>query len=475
MRTDGGALPTIGVSVFHPLMRAVKPKTEVLEGRTNCLLKRKTRLVTKNAATDDAPPGEEEEGEKPVENEEEEGTGGEAVSRDALVYAVPVGGRTLQLTPKEKDTIIQTAAAGAMTGLTIICFKREEDVLLPEHMITRSAFLHFNWAANEEHRSTSIKFFVQLVRSLYAKRRVAIAQYRWRAVSQPRLVALVPTLDGDESVSSQPSAGGSVNHNSKYLKLRPPPVPPLASRPVEGLGFYLVPLPYAEDLREVPPLEQTTLAVKGNTPVLDEEADPLTTAQINLAKEIIRKLTVHYNITAVPNPSLQLIYHVLQQLALRRVDGGGGGAGEAGEFLLADSNAQGKAPNSDTFTDFTLPDEEGLRRYVQLYHQFNTTVLEEGYDADKLCPQPRTATTRARVPAGTDGNDSSDKKVKKEENASSDITELIESYFERNALSQSTVAQLKEYIKTHHINAKGATKKDALVDVVSAHLKKKKK
>lgn len=448
LRRDGGSVPRMDVSIYHPLMPARPPRTAWLEGSTNALLKRQTRLVRKGTAAHHG--GARQEGDDRAC--EETTHGGDlqqqlTINPEETRYTVSVGGVTLSFTAAERRSLTEVAAGGANVGLTIVCFKRYEDVVQAKHAVHRSAFLHPNLRNGG---GDALRLFVQLVRTLRKQQKVAIAQYIMRKGAAPKLMALVPSPTASEAEL----AGSSAALN----KLPAMTSVPLNSLPAEGLGLYVVFLPYADDIRSVPRLSDLTSVNKEGPTQLDgEAADILTAAERQLGRQVVNSLTVPYDIAAVPNPTLQRVYHTLQELALRRLV-----KTEGSEEVEAAAAGVAGSRRGDP-EDYTIPDRAGMARYACLFHDFNTHILNSSYDADELCPQPRegtvAATRRPRAPSGA----TTDRDVNRRKGVADDILFVVQDHARRNAWHRLTVAQLKAYLAAVNVPTGGATKKDELV------------
>ncbi|EPY27150.1 ATP-dependent DNA helicase 2 subunit 1 [Strigomonas culicis] len=426
----GQPRPAVAVSIYVPLLRARPPAVEWLERATNAVVKRRSRLVVRPAARPHAA----------EESEESEGGEAEAEARvvapEEVQYSITVGGRAVRFTAAERAALVQVAAADAGVGLTVVCVKSRAAVEPVPYALRRCSFVHADLRAGGPH---SLRLFVQLVRALHARGRVAVAQFRPRAASAPRLVALLPALDG---------------------------VAPARSLPAEGLGFYLCPLPYGDDLRPDPDLATATLAVRHNPP---RAAEPPTPAQVGLAGELVQRLTVAYDLAAVPNPTLQLHYRTLEELAVRRLP-------------AADGDVKGEAAEAapPAFVDYTLPDAAGMGAFRDLMHDFNTLVLSGEYSADAYCPgagvaegaavrrrDPSPAGARRRV-KGEDG-------APPEAVAAQHVCNRVAQAEDNGALDGLTVVELKEYLRVVKAPGGGAKRKAELLESVRTALKREQK
>lgn len=356
--TAATAFPRVAVQVFLPVMRCKKPHFTWIEGATNAVVTSETRLVLRE-------------------------TGAEIAYSD-IISAVRVGDVEIRF---NKNEIALMKGQFGNKGLTILGFKSCDAVKF-KHSISRSAFIHP--VTGDSENAESIRLFVQLHRSLAAKRRVAIAQLVARPGAAPRLVALMPNTDPrDEAVL--------------------------------GLGFHMVYLPYADDIR----------SVRVNDPKHPRKVAAPDEDIVVKAKKVIRELQndVH-DYKAVENPVLQRHYHVLQQLA------------------LCDDTRP--APQ-----DSTLPDKDGMSRPKVKKHmkEFIDSAFPPGYSPEVFCPTPKPA----KPPPS------------KDELAAIDFDKL-----ERDGkIATLTIPYLKEYLKQNNSDTSQAKVKADYVELVTSLVRKK--
>ncbi|ESL11050.1 KU70 protein [Trypanosoma rangeli SC58] len=423
---DGSSVPTMAVSVYHPFLSAPSQRAEWLDRRTNTIVPRRTQLIVRRApsVSDSSRLRREETAHRTAgaadangheylastEKEKEDEGMEVVVTSDHLLHSTVVGGRRLFFSPQERQHILLTATAGVAVGFFILCFKHFKDVLAHKHAISKSTFLCPNPHDGGE---ASLRLFVQLTRTLLRQNKVAVAQYVARQGAVPRLVALVP----------------------------PPPAVsvPAYSLSVKGLGLYVVPLPYAEDLRAVPSLPCFSPAT------IPSQED------VDVAARVVSSLSVSYDISAVPNPSLQLRHQTLQEMALR--------------FMAASGVVQSSKPGNKpgVMADMSLPDRVGMAQHAPLFHEFTTRLLDPSYDADRLCPQPKRGRT---VAAKTSHAEKSDCR-EGDDGTGNAVIHLVEAAFEQNALPTLTVMQLKAYLGVLGQSAAGARRKDDVIEVVT--------
>lgn len=316
--------PSMYVQFYLPVMKASKPKFCWLDSATNALVSTETRYLSKETGAVVTP----------AEMQFSTSIAGETLffqksEQTALRTAVAGSGLSSSSTSSAVDS---ESAAGKRSSLTVLGFKTRQDAIKWKHSVGRSCFVHCS--ASRGGGAESHAFFVQLHRTLTAQGKVAIAEYVSRPGVAPRLVALVPSSLND---------------------------PPLAVEPVTGLGFYLTPLPYADDIRSLPSLKTA-------------EPHHAKEPEVTRAKKIIKKLTVSYDPLSIPNPGLQRQYRVLQRAA-----------------LLEEPSSSTSTTSAELGDDLTLPDAEGMQKFHPLYKDFKEAVLPPHYNASAVCPAPKPA------------------------------------------------------------------------------------
>ncbi|KAH9599091.1 Ku70/Ku80 [Trypanosoma melophagium] len=418
---NGSSVPTMAVSVYYPVMPVQTQRMEWLDSRTKKIVKRQTQHVVKTSSLSSLL------SEADKENDDNNKKTDEVsiVNPENLLQSIVLGGRRLFVFPQEKERVIATTTNNVTVGFSILCFKHTEDILKHKHSLQKSSFLHPNLNDGGE---GSLRLFVQLTRTLLQQNKVAVAQYLASRTAAPRLVALVPSPPSFSFSSysySHPSMGLSSILTSSGISSS-------SSTPVEGLGLYVVPLPYAEDIRKVPTLP----CFSDNTTPKPEE--------LALATRILSSLSVSYDIHAVPNPLLQHRLQLMQKMAMQQttLDKGNNNTNEL-----------------ETVKDLSLPDREGMRHYAHLFQEFNNTVLGPSYDADKLCQS-----YKPKVVAGVKTHRTGEST---DDSANDAIVRLVKKAFENNALQTLTVLQLRSYLNAVGESTDGARRKDDLIQVVT--------
>ncbi|CCW59626.1 unnamed protein product [Phytomonas sp. EM1] len=397
---------------------------------------------------------------------------GTVLNPDEVSCATEIGGITIFFTHTQRAKLAEVAAAGATHGLTIVCFKRYEDVIQHKHIFHCSAFVYANLFEGGHH---SLRLFVQLVRTLRTQGKVGIAQYAKKHIP-PRLVALVPSPDSAAARQQ---------------------VIPETSLPAQGIGFYMVPLPYADGIFPVPDLAMLPSRIENLSPKLSPDA--VSDKDIQLATRVIDALSVRYDILAVPNPWLQLRRHVSEDLVLRQLVSPKAEGVKREPSLGASRSAIPLAPckgpeieraSMSLPRDWTLPDKAVMARHATLFQDFNASVLASSYNPESLCAQPRIMTVVSRRPRAYGDTDDNMKDGTRSGNSApithprmqrkgynhfqsekkwgccsaQEIRELVRDAADRNAWHRLTVMQLKEYLKTVGHAMRYDSKKDALIE-----------
>ncbi|KAF7713025.1 ATP-dependent DNA helicase II subunit 1 [Penicillium ucsense] len=198
-------------------------------------------------------------------------------------------------------------------------------------------------------------------------------------------------------------------------------------------GMWLIPLPFADDVRENPPA------------VLSVSPDDLTDAM----RQVIGQLQLPrgtYDAQKYPNPALQWHYRILQALAL-------------------DEDYPGE------------PEDKTKPRYRQIDKRAGDYVLEWSRLLDMIFDkmyggQAATTSTLVKREARDAGEGASRppaKRVKTEEPA--DLEEQVRQCYERGTLKKLTLHVLKSFLNAHGRATAG--KKDDLIDQVEQYFERK--
>jgi ATP-dependent DNA helicase 2 subunit 1 len=149
--------------------------------------------------------------------------------------------------------------------------------------IKQSTFLY----PSEEYFIGSTRVFSALHQKLVESNLMALTWFIARRNAAPVIAALIPTLTALDD-DSKPNLAG-------------------VSRTGCPQGLHLIPLPFADDIRQDPPMPQ------GENPL--RAPDSL----VNMMRDVVRQLSLPkgiYDPSKYPNPALQWHYRILQALAL---------------------------------------------------------------------------------------------------------------------------------------------------------------
>ncbi|KAI1622947.1 ATP-dependent DNA helicase 2 subunit 1 [Exophiala viscosa] len=278
--------------------------------------------------------------------------------------------------------------------------------------IKNSTFLY----PSEEAYVGSTRVYSALHRKLAKDKLFALTWFVPRKNATPVMAAMVPTLSAKPTEENSNAAGASITGAPQ--------------------GLHLIPLPYADDIRQNPP---TTHETPLRAP--DELVDSMRPImqQLNLPKGI-------YDPSKYPNPSLQWHYRILQALAL-----------------------DDEIPEK--------PEDKTVPKYRQIDKRVGSETTEWGKTLEKVFKEyqvenPDTISTGSK--RYTNGQSSSaggaSKKVKTEA-AGGVGEEDIRKLWEKGKLASLTVAQLKEFCGSKKISATG--KKADLVERIEEWLESK--
>lgn len=259
---------------------------------------------------------------------------------------------------------------------------------------------------SEEDYVGSTRTFSALYQTLQSTRQYGIAWFIARKNAAPILAALIPTVkpaDEDEDPSTEPS-------------LLPD-------------GIYLLPLPFADDIRDPPPLPDHV---------------PKSTASLtNAFHPICQQLLLprgSFNPSKYPNPALQWHYRILQALAL-------------------DEDLP-EQPEDRTIPKYRSIDKRA-GHYVLEWGQ----NLEETYlNFQKENPASTSILAKRERGGGANENGTSKKKVKTESAQESVSDEQMRAHVKKGTIKKFTVGELKDWLTEKKLPISG--KKGDLVDRV---------
>ncbi|ESN99570.1 hypothetical protein HELRODRAFT_192857 [Helobdella robusta] len=264
-------------------------------------------------------------------------------------------------------------------GLYLIGFKKKS-LIKPYFHIRPAQFIY----PDEKTAPGSTTLFVALLKKCTDLSMVIICRYIPRKNTPPKFVALWPQEE---------------EMDENKVQLTPP-------------GFHIIFLPYADDFRKVN---------------FEEDALRATAAQVDKAKELVKKLQFQFNSDSFENPQLQQYYNNVEAMALAR-----------------------DCP--EEISDFTQPDEEKIeKRAGKLIKEFKELV-----QMDKR--STTAANKKKNAPNAVGGG-----KTSKHDD------ELdVEKEARNGKLNRLTVPILKECIKKLNIKSTG-TKKAELIEAINEH------
>lgn len=253
---------------------------------------------------------------------------------------------------------------------------------------------------SEDHYIGSTRVFAALHQKLLSSKKIAIVWYIARTNAAPVIAALYP---------------GAEERDEKDIQSMPP-------------GLWLIPLPYADDIRAVPEI-----------PNLIRAPEPL----IDRMRTIVQQLQLpkaRYDPAKYPNPALQWHYRILQAMAL-------------------DEELPEKAE------DKTVP------KYKQIDKRVGEYALEWGRELQALHQVwekenrggALSVGTGGKRAAGADGGGAG-KKVRVEVDDVGVDDASMRKAFERNTVAKMTVVALRDWLAGKGLDTKG--KKGELVERV---------
>eukprot|EP01059_Diplonema_ambulator_P036298 TRINITY_DN9003_c0_g1_i1.p1 TRINITY_DN9003_c0_g1~~TRINITY_DN9003_c0_g1_i1.p1 ORF type:complete len:725 (+),score=279.62 TRINITY_DN9003_c0_g1_i1:46-2175(+) len=362
---QGFDTPSMGVKLYLPSVRAKRGTPVNLDAKTNIPLVSETKYICSST--------------------------GAILTESDMGRVCDVGKESVVFTPAEMQEM--TGQFGTQ-GLRILGFKPSSSVKMT-HQIGTPYFLE----PDERTVAGSVKVFTALVLKMAEMDKVAVAEMISRKGSAPRLVALVPQLETHEMDGSRD----------------------------ECFGMHVLPLPYAEDIRDVTLPE----------PIATPNHDTL----VVKAKQIIRRMQLQpafeggesrYDAFDYPNPALQKHFTVLQSIALEE--------------------------DYEKVPDYTLPDYKSMESFKQLFKNYKDVAYAKVYDPERVVG----VAGMKRSLADYDGHD-----PKKVDISSIDFVK----HYTDNTLSSLLVAQLRQYCKDNKEDASGL--KADLVQTVKMSIKEK--
>jgi len=196
---------------------------------------------------------------------------------------------------------------------------------------------------------------------------------------------------------------------------------------IEPSGFSIIYLPCSDNIRKMNFDKQP----KANND------------QIDIAKNIVKSIRIKdFDSRNFENPSLQKHYVGLQALALER---------EVEEEVI----------------DYLIPDEEGMKRYEDLYEHFVSEIFPENYKPEEaVVKKPKAKGTKRK----REDNDEEGKVVKKRKVNDNPVDWNTVTEDELKKLS---VEQLKDYYRSNEIKGFSKLKKIELIEGIINHKSQK--
>lgn len=385
---SGLRVPLLSVSIYTPILPATGQKATKLDASTNRRVATRSELWRRTTTTTAAD----------ADTDAAASSPPTPVQPDEVSYATTVAQQVIFLPPDERRAMASVAGGGGKSsrlGLTLICLKPHSEVVRHELNVKRPYFVRCAASSLEEGGDVAddgaqYTLFHTLVHSMAQRQLVGIAEYVSRQGTAPRLVALIPLLP-----PSPPEIDGATRTRMEG--------------PVEGTGFYMMPLPYAEDLRGPPPLPTVTTKKPATTtrrtaakPAIPTASPIPSEEDVRLACGVVEALTVPYDLQAVPNPALQRQQLVLQDLAV-----GVGSSSAQNPYATSvsgnDADHRNSSSSIDVWRDWSLPDAAGMRKLDPMLHTFHRQVVCVGDDSVFHSYQPEvlcaSATSRTKVEA----------------------------------------------------------------------------
>ncbi|OCT50718.1 ATP-dependent DNA helicase II subunit 1 [Cladophialophora carrionii] len=282
--------------------------------------------------------------------------------------------------------------------------------------VKNSTFLY----PSEEDFVGSTRVYSALHRKLCKDNLFALTWFVPRKNAVPVMAAMVPTLSAEDNDDKSNAAGVSATGAPQ--------------------GLHLIPLPFADDVRQNPP---STHEIPVRAP--DELVDAMRpiVQQLNLPKGI-------YDPSKYPNPSLQWHYRILQALAL-----------------------DDEIPEK--------PEDKTIPKYRQIDKRVGVEAIEWGKVLERsfrgyLEDNPDAAPTGSKRPPSNGATvqptkAGAGKKVKWEDGSKAIDEAQIRQLWQKGQLAKLTVAELKEFAALAKIPVTG--KKADIVDKIEGWLESK--
>ena len=148
-------------------------------------------------------------------------------------------------------------------------------------------------------------------------------------------------------------------------------------------GFQLIPLPFADDLRD----NKSIFEAAGITQKDQGIMDTLSKEEKNSAKLLVKNLNIEFDSRNFENPSIQKFFTGLQALALNE-------------------------DQPEEFEDLLEPDYEGLKKFDKVLGRFRDTFYDGAKEDPECAEKPKAARGgggRGRGRGGWTGNNNADR------------------------------------------------------------------
>lgn len=351
----------IGVSVYTSILAATKPSASKLAKNNRLPLKNETVYVCDNTKKELAP-------------------------TDIETY-MSFGSEFIKLSTAERSTINFFGSP----GLTLIGFKPA--ALLPFSLHSGHGLLI---RPDDKNIKNSSVFMAALAKSLTKKGQIGIARLIPRRNSSPRFVAVYPYRNLPETL-----------HEGELS------------------GFSLVPIPYADDIRE-PIFPSSNMG-----PAADEEEYEIRLEALKRMKNILRGVRLpQFRPFDIENPSLQMFYGGLEALAL-------------GSQQIDNSNADG-----------LVPDEESMQKLKPLCDEFLDLVDPERKMTEGSTAKKRSAPS-SNVQQGSDSNEPAAREAKAPSALATLDANGLKNLKDTGKLSSLTIDLLKIYLRERGLSVTG--------------------
>lgn len=312
--------------------------------------------------------------------------------------AYKFGGEQIPFTPEE----ISSLRNFGEPVIRIIGFKPMS--MLPIWANLRPATFIY---PSEEDYVGSTRVFAALHQKLLSSEKIGIVWYIARTNAAPVIAAMYP---------------GAEQRDDKDIQTTPP-------------GLWLIPLPFADDIRSIP-----------ETPTLIRAPEELTDRMRTIVQQL-QLPKARYDPSKYPNPALQWHYRVLQAMALDE-----------------------ELPEK--------PDDKTVPKYKQIDKRAGEYALEWGRELHEQHHLWEKENRGRAISAGTGVKRAADGEggaVAKKSKADADADGIddagMKKAFEKNTVGKMTVAVLREWLGSKEMDTKG--KKAELVERVEAWFENK--